>query len=59
MKEMSATLLRNPGGVPSSEAAHVALFFSASTGHYKAGHAEVSGKTNDDEGKAAFHALLR
>ncbi len=27
-KEMSETLLRNPGGVPSSEAAHVALFFA-------------------------------
>ena len=25
---MSETLLRNPGGVPSSEAAHVALFFA-------------------------------
>jgi hypothetical protein len=28
MKEMSETLLRNPGRVPSSEAAHVALFFA-------------------------------
>jgi len=28
MKEMSETLLRNPGGVPSSEAAHVALVFA-------------------------------
>src|SRR5947209_10388348 len=28
MKEMSETLLSNPGGVPSSEAAHVALFFA-------------------------------
>jgi hypothetical protein len=28
MKEMSETLLRHPGGVPSSEAAHVALFFA-------------------------------
>ena len=28
MKEMSETLLRNPGGAPSSEAAHVALFFA-------------------------------
>jgi hypothetical protein len=28
MKEMSETLLRNPGGVPTSEAAHVALFFA-------------------------------
>ena len=28
MKEMSERLLRNPGGVPSSEAAHVALFFA-------------------------------
>jgi hypothetical protein len=28
MKEMSATLLRNPGGVPSSEAVYVALFFA-------------------------------
>ena len=28
MKEMSEMLLRNPGGVPSSEAAHVALFFA-------------------------------
>ena len=28
MKERSETLLRNPGGVPSSEAAHVALFFA-------------------------------
>jgi hypothetical protein len=28
MKEMSETLLRNPGVVPSSEAAHVALFFA-------------------------------
>lgn len=28
MKEMSETLLRNPGDVPSSEAAHVALFFA-------------------------------
>ena len=28
MKEMSETLLRNPAGVPSSEAAHVALFFA-------------------------------
>jgi hypothetical protein len=28
MKEMSETLLRDPGGVPSSEAAHVALFFA-------------------------------
>ena len=28
MKEMSERLLRNPGGVPSSEAAHVALMFA-------------------------------
>lgn len=28
LKEMAETLLRNPGGVPSSEAAHVALFFA-------------------------------
>ena|SRR5216683_536948 len=28
MKEMSKTLLRNPGGVPSSEAVHVAVFFA-------------------------------
>ncbi len=28
MKEMSETLLRNPGGVPSSEAAHVGLFLA-------------------------------
>ena len=28
LKEMSETLLRNPAGVPSSEAAHVALFFA-------------------------------
>jgi hypothetical protein len=28
MKEMSETLLRNPCGAPSSEAAHVALFFA-------------------------------
>ena len=28
LKEMSETLLRDPGGVPSSEAAHVALFFA-------------------------------
>jgi hypothetical protein len=28
MKEMSETLLRHPSGVPSSEAAHVALFFA-------------------------------
>jgi hypothetical protein len=28
MKEMSEMLLRNPGGVPSSEAAHVALLFA-------------------------------
>ncbi len=28
MKEMSERLLRNPHGVPSSEAAHVALFFA-------------------------------
>ena len=28
MKEMSERLLRNPGGVPSSEAAHVALLFA-------------------------------
>ena len=28
MKEMSETLLRKPGGVPSSEAAHVALLFA-------------------------------
>jgi hypothetical protein len=28
MKEMSLTLLRNPSGVPSSEAAHVALLFA-------------------------------
>jgi hypothetical protein len=28
MKEMAETLLRDPGGVPSSEAAHVALFFA-------------------------------
>jgi hypothetical protein len=28
MKEMSERLLRNPGGVPSSEAAHVALTFA-------------------------------
>jgi hypothetical protein len=28
MKEMSETLLRNPEGVPSSEAAHVALLFA-------------------------------
>ena len=28
MKEMAETLLRNPGGVPSAEAAHVALLFA-------------------------------
>src|SRR3982750_2767239 len=28
LKEMSGRLLRNSGGVPSSEAAHVALFFA-------------------------------
>ncbi len=28
MKEMSEMLLRNPSGVPSSEAAHVALVFA-------------------------------
>jgi hypothetical protein len=28
LKEMAETLLRNPGGVPSSEAAHVALFLA-------------------------------
>ena len=28
MKEMSETVLRNPSGEPSSEAAHVALFFA-------------------------------
>ena len=28
MKEMAETLLRNPSGEPSSEAAHVALFFA-------------------------------
>ena len=28
MKEMSETLLRNPGGEPSAEAAHVALLFA-------------------------------
>jgi hypothetical protein len=28
MKDMSERLLRNPGGVPSSEAAHVALMFA-------------------------------
>jgi hypothetical protein len=28
MKEMSERLLRNPGGIPSSEAAHVALMFA-------------------------------
>ena len=28
MKDMSETLLRHPGGVPSSEAAHLALFFA-------------------------------
>src|SRR5258708_1056742 len=28
LKEMSEALLRNPGGVPSSEAAHVALLFA-------------------------------
>jgi hypothetical protein len=28
LKEMAETLLRNPGGVPSTEAAHVALFFA-------------------------------
>ena len=28
LKEMSERLLRNPGGVPSSEAAHVALLFA-------------------------------
>jgi hypothetical protein len=28
MKEMSEQLLRNPGGIPSSEAAHVALMFA-------------------------------
>lgn len=28
MKEMSELLLRPPGGIPSSEAAHVALFFA-------------------------------
>ena len=28
LKEMSETLLRHPGGVPSSEAAHVALFLA-------------------------------
>jgi hypothetical protein len=29
MKEMAEALLRDPGGVPSSEAAHVALFFAS------------------------------
>jgi hypothetical protein len=28
MKEMAGTLLRNPAGVPSSEAVHVALLFA-------------------------------
>ncbi len=45
MKEMSEHLLRNPGGVPSSEAAHVALFFanvawneSVGLGHNRKGY---------------------
>jgi hypothetical protein len=48
MKEMSETLLRNPGGVPSSEAAHVALFFvnvawneSVGMGHAREGYRNV------------------
>jgi len=48
MKEMSETLLRNPGGVPSSEAAHVALFFanvawneSVGLGHARDGYRKV------------------
>jgi hypothetical protein len=48
MKEMSETLLRNPGGVPSSEAAHVALFFanvawneSVGLGHARDGYRQV------------------
>jgi hypothetical protein len=48
MKEMSETLLRNPGGVPSSEAAHVALFVahvawneSVGLDHPREGHRNV------------------
>jgi len=33
--ENTETLLHNPGGVPSSEAAHVALFFANATRHTK------------------------
>jgi hypothetical protein len=48
MKEMSETLLRHPSGVPSSEAAHVALFFanvawneSVGLGDSRAGYRKV------------------
>ena len=49
MKEMSERLLRNPHGVPSSEAAHVALFFanvawneSVGLDHAREGYRNVS-----------------
>jgi hypothetical protein len=48
MKEMSERLLRNPGGVPSSEAAHVALMFAniawnetVGLGHARKGYARL------------------
>jgi hypothetical protein len=48
MKEMSESLLRHPGEVPSSEAAHVALFFanaawneSVGLGDYRKGYRNV------------------
>lgn len=48
MKEMSDPLLRNPSSVPSSEAAHVALFFanvawneSVGMGHARDGYRNV------------------
>ena len=51
MKEMSETLLRNPSGVPSSEAAHVALFFanvawneSVGLDHAREGYPPLSAK---------------
>ena len=48
IKEMSVSLLRHPGDVPSSEAAHVALFFanaawneSVGLGDYRKGYRNV------------------
>src|SRR3954468_19067396 len=61
MKEMSEILLRHPSEVPSSEAAHVALFFanvawneSVGMGHAREGYRNVW-ETIEAENPALWH----